>query len=177
VDLPSPDYVPGPEHPPSPDYVPGPEHPPSPIKILYVPEPEFPEYLVHSEDEAPMEDQPLPTDASPLSEEEHVDYPADGGDGDEEPSGDDSDDDDDDDDDDEPFEDEEDDEEEEEHPAPADSSAIPIVDPVPLAGDTEAFETDKSAPTPRLPQIRIPFAQTRLRRAQKTVRPEPPMSA
>ncbi|GKE53203.1 hypothetical protein Tco_1488359, partial [Tanacetum coccineum] len=67
VDLPSPDYVPGPEHPPSPDYVPGPEHPPSPIKIPYVPEPEFPEYLVPSEDEAPMEDQPLPADASPVA--------------------------------------------------------------------------------------------------------------
>ncbi|GJZ09271.1 putative reverse transcriptase domain-containing protein [Tanacetum coccineum] len=196
VDPPSPDYVPGPEHPASPDYVPGPEHPPSPIEIPFVPEPEYPEYLVPSEDEAPMEDQPLPADASPValspgyvpdsdpeedpeedSEEEHADYPADGGDGDDEPSGDDTDDDDADDDDEEPFEDEEDDEEEEEHLAPADSSAIPIVDPVPSAGDTEAFETDESAPTPRAPQIRIPFAQTRLRRARKSVRPEPPMSA
>ncbi|GJS50221.1 putative reverse transcriptase domain-containing protein [Tanacetum coccineum] len=194
VDPPSPDYVPGPEHPSSPDYVPGPEHPPSPIEIPYVPEPEYPEYLVPSEDEAPMEDQPLPDDASPAAlspgyvpdsdpeedpeedSEEHADYPADGGDGDDEPSGDDSDDDTDDDDE-EPFEDEEDDEEEEEHLAPADSSAIPVVDPVPSAGDTEAFETDESAPTPRPPQIRIPFAQTRLRRARKTVRPEPPMSA
>ncbi|GJV02193.1 hypothetical protein Tco_1335762, partial [Tanacetum coccineum] len=184
-----------PVDPPSPDYVPGPEHPPSPIEIPYVPEPEYPEYLVPSEDEAPMEDQPLPADASPValspgyvpdsdpeedpeedSEEEHADYPADGGDGDDEPSGDDSDDDTDDDDE-EPFEDEEDDEEEEEHLAPANSSAIPVVDPVPSAGDTEAFETDESAPTPRPPQIRIPFAQTRLRRARKTVRPEPPMSA
>ncbi|GJS44577.1 hypothetical protein Tco_0594698 [Tanacetum coccineum] len=52
----SPDYVPGPEHPASPDYVPGPEHPPSPIEIPFVPEPEYPEYLVPSEDEAPMED-------------------------------------------------------------------------------------------------------------------------
>ncbi|GJU82388.1 hypothetical protein Tco_1284753 [Tanacetum coccineum] len=98
-------------------------------------------------------------------------------DGDDEPSGDDTDDDDADDDDEEPFEDEEDDEEEEEHLAPANSSAIPIVDPVPSAGDTEAFETDESAPTPRPSQIRIPFAQTRLRRARKTIRPEPPMSA
>ncbi|GJS55775.1 hypothetical protein Tco_0629137 [Tanacetum coccineum] len=162
------------------------------FEIPYVPEPEYPEYLVPSEDEAPMEDQPLPADASPValspgyvpdsdpeedpeedSEEEHADYPADGGDGDDEPSGDDTDDDDADDDDEEPFE----DEEEEEHLAPADSSAIPVVDPVPSAGDTEAFETDESAPTPRPPQIRIPFAQTRLRRARKTVRPEPPMSA
>ncbi|GKE89966.1 hypothetical protein Tco_1567441, partial [Tanacetum coccineum] len=82
-----------------------------------------------------------------------------------------------DDDEEEPFEDEEDDEEEEEHLAPVDSSVIPIVDPVPLAGDTEVFETDESAPTPRPPQIRIPFAQTHLRRARKTVRPKPPMSA
>ncbi|GJZ42324.1 putative reverse transcriptase domain-containing protein [Tanacetum coccineum] len=183
-----------PVDPPSPDYVPGPEHPPSPIEIPYVPEPEYPEYLVPSEDEAPMEDQPLPVDASPAAlspgyvpdsdpeedpeedSEEHADYPADGGDGDDEPSDDDSDDDTDDDDE-EPFEDEEDDEEEEEHLAPADSSAIPVVDPVPSAGDTEAFETDESAPTPRSSQIRVPFAQTRLRRARKTVRPEPPMSA
>ncbi|GKG31883.1 hypothetical protein Tco_0426833, partial [Tanacetum coccineum] len=52
-----------------------------------------------------------------------------------------------------------------------------FVDPVPSAGDTEAFETDESAPTPRPPQIRIPYAQTCLRRARKSVRPEPPMSA
>ncbi|GJT05202.1 hypothetical protein Tco_0839664 [Tanacetum coccineum] len=44
---------------------------------------------------------------------------------------------------------------------------IPVVAPVPLAGDTEAFETDESAPTPGSPQIRIPFSQTRLRRARK----------
>ncbi|GJV06583.1 hypothetical protein Tco_1344239 [Tanacetum coccineum] len=85
-----------------------------------IPEPEYPEYLVPSEDEAPIEDQPLPADASPValspgyvpdtdpeedSEEEHADYPADGGDGDDEPSDDDTDDDDADDDE-EPFEDE-----------------------------------------------------------------------
>ncbi|GJR79057.1 hypothetical protein Tco_0149842 [Tanacetum coccineum] len=64
---PSPDYVPGPEHPASPDYVPGPEHPPSPIEIPYVPEPEYPEYLVPSEDEAPIEDQPLPAVAHQLA--------------------------------------------------------------------------------------------------------------
>ncbi|GKF66430.1 hypothetical protein Tco_0192947, partial [Tanacetum coccineum] len=108
--------------------------------------------------------------------EEHADYPADGGDGDDEPFDDDSDDDTDDDDDKEPFEDEEDDEEEEEHLAPVDSSAIPVVDPVPSAGDTEAFETDESAPTPRPPQIRVSFAQTHLHRARKTIRLEPPMS-
>ncbi|GJV13634.1 putative reverse transcriptase domain-containing protein [Tanacetum coccineum] len=178
-----------PEHPPSPDYVTGPEHPPSPVEVLYVPEPEYPKYLVPSDAEAPLEDQPLPIDSSPTAlspgyvadsdsdedpkedpEEDHVDYPADGGDDDDEPS--DDDDDDTDDEDEEPFEDEDDDEEEE-HLAPANSSSIPVVDPV---GDTEAFETDESAPTPRSPQIRIPFAQTRLCRARKTVRLEPPMS-
>ncbi|GJY48081.1 hypothetical protein Tco_0438037 [Tanacetum coccineum] len=137
-----------------------------------------------------MEDQPLPADASLValspsyvpdsdpgedSKEEHADYPTDGGDGDDEPS--DDDDDDDDDEEEEPFEDKGEDEEEEEHLAPADPSATPIADPVPSAGDTEAFETDESAPTPRSPHTIVPFAQTRLRRARKTVRFEPPMSA
>ncbi|GKG51262.1 hypothetical protein Tco_0541646, partial [Tanacetum coccineum] len=80
-----------------------------------------------------------------------------------------------DDDDEEPFEDEEDNEEEEEHLAPADSPVIPVVDPVPSVGDTEVFKTDESAPTPRPPQIRIPFAQTRLCRARKTAAPTPPL--
>ncbi|GJW04849.1 hypothetical protein Tco_1563705 [Tanacetum coccineum] len=164
------DSEPGrPVDPPSPNYVPGPEHPPSPIEIPYVPEPEYPEYLVPSEDEAPIEDQPLPADVLPAAlspgsvpdsnpEEDpertrggmQTTLPTEGLR--DEPMDDDSDDDTDDDDE-EPFEDEEDDEEEEEHLAPADSSAI-----LP-------------------PQIRIPFAQTRLHRARKTVRPEPPMSA
>nr|GEY17973.1 reverse transcriptase domain-containing protein [Tanacetum cinerariifolium] len=118
-------------------------------------------------------DQPLPDDASPtvLSpgyvadsdpnedpkedlEEDHTDYPADGGDGDDEPSDDDYDDDDTDDENKEASEDEDDDEEKEEHLASADSSAIPVVDPIPSAGDTEAFETDESAPTPRSPQTK-----------------------
>nr|GEW41043.1 hypothetical protein [Tanacetum cinerariifolium] len=67
VALPSPDYVPGPEHPPSPNYVLGLEHPPSPVEIPYVPELEYPEYLVPSDAEAPLEDQPLPIDASPTT--------------------------------------------------------------------------------------------------------------
>ncbi|GKG54275.1 hypothetical protein Tco_0557798, partial [Tanacetum coccineum] len=41
------------------------------------------------------------------------------------------------------------DEEEEEHLAPADSFVVPVVDHVPSARDTEVFETDESAPTPR----------------------------
>nr|GEU62745.1 hypothetical protein [Tanacetum cinerariifolium] len=105
-------------------------------------------------------------------EEDHADYPADGGDGDDQPSDDDGDDADTDDEDDEPFEDEE-----EEHLATADSSVVPIVDPVPPAGDTEAFETDDFAPTPRSPQTIISFSQTHLRRAQKTTRLKPPTSA
>nr|GEU29915.1 hypothetical protein [Tanacetum cinerariifolium] len=151
VALPSLDYVPGPKHPPSLDYVP-----------------------VPFDAEAPLEDQPLPTDASPTVaspgyvadsdpdedpkedlEDDHADYHADGGDGDDEPS-DDNDDDDTDDDEEEPFEDEEGDEEEEEHLALNDSFVVPIVDLVSPVGDTEAFETDE---------------------AQKTVRLEPPMSA
>ncbi|GJU91405.1 putative reverse transcriptase domain-containing protein [Tanacetum coccineum] len=129
VTPPSPDYMPEPEHPPSPDYVPGPEHPPSPIEVPYVLKPEYPEYLVPSDAEAPLEDQPLPEDP----EEDHADYHANRGDGDDEPF-DDEDDNDTGDEDEEPFEDENDNEEEEEHLAPADSSVIPIVDPVPSAG-------------------------------------------
>ncbi|GJY57384.1 hypothetical protein Tco_0456499, partial [Tanacetum coccineum] len=89
----------GPEHSPSPNYVPGPEHPPSPVEVPYVPEPEYPEYLAPSDAEAPLEDHPLPIDASPTAllpgyvadsnsddnpeedpKEDHADYPADGGD-------------------------------------------------------------------------------------------------
>ncbi|GKC29943.1 hypothetical protein Tco_1037237, partial [Tanacetum coccineum] len=102
------DVVPGPLHPPSLDYVPGPEHSPSPVFVPYVPELEYLEYLVPSDDEAPIEDQPLPIDALLVAlspgyvansnleedpeedpEEDHADYTADGGDGDDEPSDDD----------------------------------------------------------------------------------------
>ncbi|GJW74612.1 hypothetical protein Tco_0133982, partial [Tanacetum coccineum] len=131
VASPSPDYVPGPEHPSSPDYLPGPEHPPLPIEVPYVPEPEYPEYLVPVDAEAPLEDQPLPTDASPTTL----------GDDDDESFDDDDDDDDTDDKDEEPFEDEDDDEEEDEHLALADSFTVPAVDPVPPARDTKAIET------------------------------------
>ncbi|GKE81543.1 hypothetical protein Tco_1551543, partial [Tanacetum coccineum] len=174
---------------------------------IYVPELEHPEYHVPSDDDIQVEDQPYADDALPTAEspghiansesmdedsidypdeheddeedpeedpeEDHTNYPADGEDGDDEPSDDDDDDDDTDDEDEEPTE----DEEEEEYLALANSFTVPIVDPVPSAGDTEAFETDKSAPTPRPPQTRIPFSQKRLRRARKTVRLKPPMSA
>ncbi|GKE26493.1 hypothetical protein Tco_1441877, partial [Tanacetum coccineum] len=171
--------------------------------LVYVPKPKHPEYHVPSDDDIQVEDQPYADDALPITEspryiadsesmeedsidypdkpedndkdpkedpeEDHTDYPADGEDGDDEPS----DDDDIDDEDEEPTE----DEEEEEHLALTDPSAVPVVDPVPSAGYTEAFETDESAPTPRSPQTRVPFSQTRLRRARKTVRLELPMSA
>nr|GEW64065.1 putative reverse transcriptase domain-containing protein [Tanacetum cinerariifolium] len=186
----------GPEHPPSPDYVPGPKNPPSPTEVPYVPEPEYPKYLAPSDDEAPLEYQPLLADASPIVaspdyvadsdpeedpkedlEDDQADYPVDGGDGDDEPFDDEDDaDTDDEDPKEEPFEDEEDDEEEDEHPAPADSPAVPIVDTVLPAGDTEALEADEPTHAPGSP-ISIPFSQTCLRRARKTVRPEPPMSA
>nr|GEW15242.1 hypothetical protein [Tanacetum cinerariifolium] len=106
-------------------------------------------------------------------EEDHTDYPTDGGDGDDKPS----DDEDDDDDTNDEYEEPTDNEEEEEHLAPANSSVVPVVDHVTSAGDTEAFETDESAPTPRSPQTRVLFSPTHLRRARKTVRLEPPMSA
>ncbi|GKC09312.1 hypothetical protein Tco_1000922 [Tanacetum coccineum] len=167
---PSSDYMPGPVHLPSPDYMLDPKHPPT---LVYIPKPEYPEYLAPSGDEAPIEDPPLPNDASPTAlssgyvansnleedpeedpEEDQADYPTDRGDDDE--SSDYDDDDDADDEDEEASEDEDNNEEEEEHLAPADSSVIPGVDPVPSVGDTEAFETNESAPTPpssRSPQI------------------------
>ncbi|GKD83196.1 hypothetical protein Tco_1350035 [Tanacetum coccineum] len=121
------DYVSGPEHPPSPDYIPGPEHPLSPVEVPYVPEPEYPKYLVPSDAEAPLKDQPLPIDASPTALSPG--YPSDDNDDadDEEKETSDN-------------------EEEEEHLAPADPSVIPVVDPVPSAGDTEAVEAEVPVP-------------------------------
>nr|GFA61914.1 hypothetical protein [Tanacetum cinerariifolium] len=188
VDPPSPDYVPRPEHPPSSDYVPGPELPPLPV---YVHEPEYLKYLVPSEDEAPMEDQPLLDDALPTTlslgyvvdfdpeedpEEDHVDYPADGGDGDDESS--DNDDDEVDDEDEKASKDEDDNKEEEEHLAMADSFVVSVVDLVLSTGDSKAFETDESTPkppAPRSPQIVVPLSQTRLHKARKMVRPQKPI--
>nr|GEU44592.1 putative reverse transcriptase domain-containing protein [Tanacetum cinerariifolium] len=167
-------------------------HPPSPIEIPYVPEPEYPEYLEPSDDEAPLEDQPLPADASPIAaspdyvadfdseedpEDDQTDYPADGGDGDDEPFDNDDDDDDTDDEDpeEEPVEDEGDDKEEE-HLALADSSAVPIVDRAFPTRDTEALEADEPTHEPGSPII-IPLSHKHLRMVRKTVRLKPPMSA
>ncbi|GKB30790.1 hypothetical protein Tco_0870191 [Tanacetum coccineum] len=107
------DYVPGPEHPPSPDYVPGPKHPPSPVKAMW--------------------QTPIQMRIQRRTPRRIMLIISLTGDDDDEPS--DNNDDDTDDEDEEPFEDEDDDEEEE-HLAPAESSAIPVVDHVPSVGDT-----------------------------------------
>nr|GEV48977.1 putative reverse transcriptase domain-containing protein [Tanacetum cinerariifolium] len=123
---PSLDYVPGPENPPSPDYVPSPEEPEqASFSPNYVLEPEYPEYL-----EDPEED---PVDGGDNADDESFDDDNDDKKEEEQEQ--------------EAFEDD-DKEEEEWHLALADSSDVPVDDPVPLAEDTEAFETDESAPTP-----------------------------
>ncbi|GJS70862.1 hypothetical protein Tco_0703703 [Tanacetum coccineum] len=120
---PSPDYVPAPEHPLSPDYVLGPKEPEqASLSPNYIPEPNY----------IPIEDQPLPVDASPKAlspgyEEEEESSGDDANDEDEEEAS------------------KDDDEEEEEHLASADSFVVPAVDPVPSAEDTEAFEADEAA--------------------------------
>ncbi|GKE85327.1 hypothetical protein Tco_1559069, partial [Tanacetum coccineum] len=53
-------------------------------------------------------------------------------------------------------------------------------EPFENSDETKPFEENETAatpPPPRSPQTRVPFSQTRLRRAQKTVRPKPPMPA
>nr|GEW33775.1 putative reverse transcriptase domain-containing protein [Tanacetum cinerariifolium] len=113
--------------------------------------PPSPDYVtVPSDAETPMEDQPLPDDASRAAlspgyiadsdlEEGPKEDPTEGGDDADDESSDDDDDD------------VKKDEEEEEHLASADSSVVPTVDPFPSAEDTEIFETDDEyafAPTP-----------------------------
>ncbi|GJU44744.1 hypothetical protein Tco_1202010 [Tanacetum coccineum] len=147
---------------------------------------EHPEYHIPSDDDIQVEDQPYGDDASLIAEspgyiadsdsmeedtnEDFIDYPDEPEDGekddDEDPEEDPSkehepEDDDNNDEDEETTE----DEEEEEHLAQTNSSMVPVVDPVPSARDTEAFETDESAPTPGSPKTRVPFSQIRLRRA------------
>ncbi|GKF43965.1 hypothetical protein Tco_0130517, partial [Tanacetum coccineum] len=136
----------------------------------YVPEPIYPEYIPLEDEHVFLaEEQLLPFVDSPTamspgyvadsdpeedSEEEHADYPVDGGD----------DDDDDDDDtdakDEEPFE----EEEEEEHLASTDPSDVSV----PSAEDVEALEADKPVPTPPSP----PAYRTT---ARIYIRPEAPI--
>ncbi|GKB64964.1 hypothetical protein Tco_0921150, partial [Tanacetum coccineum] len=153
------------QDPPSPDYVPGLEEPEqAPHSPDYVPS------LEHADDEIVVEDQPYAEDASPTTqspdyvpesdpkadseegddedpEEYPVDYPADGEDNGDDEEG--SSEDDEDDDMDIKADDKE--EEEEEHLAPAESVvvALPVTDQAPSVEETESFETDESAATPR----------------------------
>nr|GFC83596.1 hypothetical protein [Tanacetum cinerariifolium] len=104
LDLPPPDYVPGPEEPE--------QAPPSPVYIPYVSEMVYQEYIPLKDDVFLAEEQPLPIAASPTAEspgyipesdpeedddkdpeEDPADYPADHDDEEEEedPSGDDAD--------------------------------------------------------------------------------------
>nr|GEW29559.1 putative reverse transcriptase domain, retroviral aspartyl protease [Tanacetum cinerariifolium] len=83
---PSPDYVTGPEHPPSPDYMPGLDHPPLPVEIPY-PLPADASPIVASPDY--VADSDLEEDPEEDPEDDQADYPADGRDGDDEPSDDD----------------------------------------------------------------------------------------
>nr|GEV30085.1 hypothetical protein [Tanacetum cinerariifolium] len=131
--------------PPSPEYVPGPEHPPSSTYVLeFVPEPVYPEFMPPENDVLLTEEQPLHVDVSPTAdssgyipkfdleedpkedpeevnedpEEDLADYPTDIDDDEneeEESSRDEADD-----------EEEGEDEDEEEHPAPADSVLPPV---------------------------------------------------
>ncbi|GKE46968.1 hypothetical protein Tco_1478226, partial [Tanacetum coccineum] len=127
----------------SPDYVPGLEEPEqAPLSPDYVSGLEYPEYLAPSDEEDP--------------EDSLVDYPADGGDGEDDDSFDDDD------------EEEEAKEEEEEHLALADSVVAPVVDHVSSSEETEPFETDESAVTPPSP----PACRTT---ARISIRPETPM--
>nr|GFD45164.1 hypothetical protein [Tanacetum cinerariifolium] len=91
------------------------------------------EYLAPSDDEAPLEDQPLPTDTSPTAAS----------------SG---------------------------YMTDSDPEEDPEDDFAPSAKEAEALEPDEPIHAPGSP-ISIPLSQTRLRRARKTVRLEPPMSA
>ncbi|GKE83143.1 hypothetical protein Tco_1553143, partial [Tanacetum coccineum] len=127
---------------------PGPEHPPSPYYVHGPKHPPSPDYV-------PSPEHP----PSPIYVPEYIE------DDDDDES---FDDDDDDDNDVEEDEEDEEDEEGDKHLALADPSTVPVVDPVLSAWDTEAFETDESAPTPPSP---------RPRRDRISVRLLPPMAA
>nr|GEY23666.1 putative reverse transcriptase domain-containing protein [Tanacetum cinerariifolium] len=144
---------------------------------------EYPEYVAPSDDEIPVEVQPLPVDASITAlssgyvadfnieedpEEDLADYLGEGGNDEEEEESSKDDDN------------EEDEDEEEEHLALADSTALPAIDLVPLAEETKPFETSELAatpPPPKSPQTIVLFSQTSLHRARKTIRPQQPMAA
>ncbi|GKB89110.1 putative reverse transcriptase domain-containing protein [Tanacetum coccineum] len=161
----------GQAHPLSPAYVPDPmeldEHVP-----LYAPEPEHPEHHIPSDDDIQAEDQPYTKDASPTAESpgyiadsdpieddidaDSIDYLDEPGTDDEDP---------------------EEDPNEEHEPEDEDAKED---EPFKDFDETEPFEENETAatsPPPRSPQTRVPFSQTHLHRAQKTVRLEPSMPA
>nr|GEU28607.1 putative reverse transcriptase domain-containing protein [Tanacetum cinerariifolium] len=135
--------------PPSPDYVPGPEHPHTPEFVL---EPVYPEFMPPEDDVLPTEEQPLLAAVSPTAdspgyisefdpEEDPTNYPTDR---------DNDDDDEDEDEENESSRDEADDKEEgededekEEHPAPAD-----FIPPPPVHRTTARISIPVQAPTP-----------------------------
>ncbi|GJY63876.1 hypothetical protein Tco_0465336 [Tanacetum coccineum] len=157
---PSPDYVPGPEEPeqapPSPDYVPGPKHADDEIVVEDQPGAEdasptaqSPNYVPESDPEAdPEEDD----DKDP--KKDPIDYPAGGGDNEddemdiEEDEDDDMDIEADEEDEDDEMDVEVDEEAEEEHPAPAYPIVVALPATAPSAEETEPFETDESAAIP-----------------------------
>ncbi|GJW02071.1 hypothetical protein Tco_1560927 [Tanacetum coccineum] len=160
----------GQAHPLSPAYVPDPmeldEHVP-----VYVPEPEHPEYQAPSDDDIQVEDQPYAEDASPTAEspgyiadsdsmeEDSIDYPDEPEDDDEDP---------------------EEDPEEDHTDYPADGEDG---DDEPSDDDDDDDDTDDEDEEPTEDEEEEEHlapadpSQTRLRRARKTVRLEPPMSA
>ncbi|GKD87840.1 hypothetical protein Tco_1358994 [Tanacetum coccineum] len=121
--------------PPSPDHVPGPEEPEkAPPLPDFVPEPVYLEFMPPVDHVLLVEEQPLPTTASPTTDSPCYvpkSYPEEDLDQDDDV-------------------DIEGDEEEEEHPAHADSTdvSLPAVDHAPSTEETEPFETDESAATP-----------------------------
>ncbi|GJS08051.1 hypothetical protein Tco_0364847 [Tanacetum coccineum] len=137
---------------------------PKKAPLSHVPALEYPEYLALSDDDILAEDQPLPADASPtacspgymvdsepieddLKEVPEMD-PVDY------PS-----------------------DEEEEEPSASTDPALPIPDSIPSSEETEPFKTDEFAATPPPPYTVVPLSQNGLRRAQKTIRPQPPLPA
>nr|GEU92101.1 putative reverse transcriptase domain-containing protein [Tanacetum cinerariifolium] len=137
---------------------------------VYVPKLDYPEYLALSDDDIPVEDQPLHINASHVAllpgfvvdsdpekdpKEDLIDYVANADDDEEEE---------------ESYEDD-DDEEEEEHLAPADSTVIasPSIDLVPFAEEIEPFKTDESEATPPP----LPAYRTASRMSVRTQTPIP----
>ncbi|GJV05762.1 hypothetical protein Tco_1343418 [Tanacetum coccineum] len=134
-----------------------------------------PGYIADSEsmeeDSIDYPNEPEDGDEDPEEDPEEDHTPADREDGDDEPSDDDNDNDDINDEDEEPNE----DEEEEEHIASTDSFALPVVDPIPLVGDTKAFETDEAWKTVKLEPHMSAFMEARI--VEHDVAPIPPTSS